>query len=73
MSTTIKSFELEQSILNCWSITDDLRVVSEKIFEDQKIDRDQAHTILNGIAALYEIKFEKCFNDFEKMLQEARR
>jgi hypothetical protein len=67
-------FKLEQSILQCWNVIEDIKLLS-----DQAIERETALTpddwanILNGMELLYQLKFEKCFNDFENVCADYRK
>lgn len=57
-------FDLEQEILHCWSVTDDIDIVSKAILE-RDISRDETANILIGIKSLYQLKFETLFETFE--------
>jgi uncharacterized protein involved in tolerance to divalent cations len=61
-------FDLEQQIMDCWGIVDDLKSIysSDTLFEDS----DEVPTILMGISKLYHLKFDQLFQTFEKMLKE---
>lgn len=66
MTTTTETktsdrFDLEQQILDCWKITDDLKLVADK--------GEQA---VEAVAALYELKFEQLWNTFESMVHERK-
>ena len=63
-----KQFELEQSIMNCWNICEDLNLLAKNILE-HGLDRDQAANILIGMSQLYQMKFEDCFANFEETLK----
>ena len=63
-----KQFELEQSIMNCWNICEDLNLLAKNILENG-LDRDQASNILIGMSQLYQMKFEDCFANFEETLK----
>lgn len=54
-------FDLEQQILDCWKITDDLRLVAVK--------GEQA---VEAVATLYELKFEQLWSTFESMVAERK-
>ena len=54
-------FDLEQQILDCWKITDDLRLVAGK--------GEQA---VEAVAVLYEHKFEQLWETFESMVHERK-
>jgi hypothetical protein len=64
-----KQFDLEQQILDCWGITDDLDVVLEAICESD-IKQDQLANIILGIRELYNLKFTRTFNTFESYIHE---
>jgi len=57
-------FDLEQEILHCWSVTDDIEVVSKAVLE-RDISRDETANILIGLKSLYQLKFETLFETFE--------
>ena len=62
-------FDLEQQIMDCWHITDDLDVLFEAIL-DKEIDRDKIANIVLGLKDLYHLKFERTFDTFERMISE---
>jgi hypothetical protein len=67
-------FDLEQQILECWNVTKDLRYVTEYML-DAPLEpgrEDKIANMLLGMEALYEVKFQKCFNTFETMLKEIK-
>jgi hypothetical protein len=60
-----KQFDLEQGIMNCWNICDDIKIIAENVLEAKTVDRDKIANMLLGMAELYQLKFEKTFSDFE--------
>ena len=54
-------FDLEQQILDCWKITDDLKLVAVK--------GEQA---VEAVSTLYELKFEQLWSTFESMVHERK-
>lgn len=69
----MKQFDLEQAIMQCWSVCDDLHMLSEAIIED-KADKDTLCNVVTGMAELYHLKFDKlfcCFEDFIKEKQQS--
>lgn len=62
-------FDLEQQIMHCWNIVEDIKTVAEAFTETRA---QTVEIALAGLAELYNIKFEKLFNTFEKMLAEER-
>lgn len=63
-NTVNQSFELEQQILDCWTITSQLETLLEGILEHD-LTTDQAANAVLGLKELYEIKFDKAFRTFE--------
>ena len=64
-----KQFDLEQGILNCWNICEDMKIVADYVLNKPTIDKDQLSNILIGMADLYQLKFEKTFSDFEETIK----
>lgn len=62
-----KMFELEQKILQCWNITDDLRHLLETW--DDTTDDNKEH--LQAIYNYYTRKFENMWTTFEKAFSES--
>jgi hypothetical protein len=60
-------FDLEQQITECWGIVDDLDYVLQAI---ESKDEDRMMNIVIGLKDLYNLKFERTFSTFEKMLKE---
>lgn len=67
-------FDLEQQIMECWNVTTDLRRVTEYLLDAplEPNREDKIANMLMGMEALYEVKFDRCFRTFEKLLQELR-
>ena len=64
-------FDLEQQILSCWGVTDDLTLVLETL-EASDIDVKYLDTLTNlilGLQAVYQAKFEKCFKTFGDLVE----
>lgn len=68
MSEDMKQFDLEQSIMECWNIKEDLDVLLEAVIENENFTKDQISNVLLGLVELYDLKFDKCFRNFEAFL-----
>ena len=65
-------FKFEQQIMECWNVTTDIKTVSEYML-DGALDMDRENKVANmlmGIEALYEVKFDKLFRQFEQLVRE---
>jgi len=65
----VKNFtnmDLEQEILSCWGIIEDLNIVS------QAKTLENALNIIESLKDIYGYKFERCFHVFEEMLRSKR-
>lgn len=61
-------FDLEQEILNCWHVVDDLKLLTEAVLEREvPLTQDQLANILLGMEELYSLKFTKAFETFEEL------
>lgn len=67
-------FDLEQRIMQCWNIIDDIKVVYTRHLDGEKpLTEDELANILIGIEQLYDIKFYNLFSTFEKYIQEVHK
>ena len=62
-------FDLEQQLLECWRITDDIKTVL-KITEAEDIDRTQ--NALIGLREIYEQKFNDLWDTFLTLVQDKK-
>ena len=63
-------FDLEQEIMNCWRVTDDIDSVAHFVGEiemDAK-DQDAILNMLLGIKELYSVKFNVLFQTFDELV-----
>jgi len=59
-------FDLEQEIMECWNVTKD---IDNFYHAQESLSEDQQMNYLNGLSAIYEVKFEKLWNTFEQCLK----
>jgi hypothetical protein len=57
--------DLEQELLRCWEVTLDLKLLAE-IVNDGSNNTDT----VNGLAEVYELRFNKAWDTFEKVVEE---
>lgn len=65
-------FDLEDEIMKCWHITDDLDTVSDIVL-DTNMDAEDMDKLLNaliGMKTLYDKKFQKLFDTMETLIRE---
>ena len=62
-------FDLEQSIYQCWNITDELKLLKDRVCKKNLSSKEMC-VLLDGLAMLYDIKFENYFSQFEDFLSE---
>jgi hypothetical protein len=66
----MKQFDLEQDIMACWNIVEDLKLLNEFSCESREFNRDKVSNICLGLEELYDLKFQKLFRTFEGFLKE---
>ena len=65
-------FMLEQKLMDCWHVTDDIDTVAEYIGENVDIparERDRILNMLIGMRELYHLKFDYTLNLFGELVQ----
>lgn len=64
-------FDLEQDIMKAWNVVDDIRLLNEMLMDGPNpMSEDQIANILIGMEHIYELRFNKLFNTFEKCIKE---
>ena len=61
--------DLEQEIMDCWSVTKDIDMLFEAVVE-QGLTQDQISNILLGMKELYDLKFDKMFRTYETLIKD---
>lgn len=64
-------FDLEQQILDCWGVCEDLDVLMEGVL-DRDMTQDDIANVLIGMKTLYNLKFSRTFETFETLLKQQR-
>ena len=63
-----KLYDLEEKIMDCWSVCNDLAVVFRQIGDGERDPTpDEMMNTLMGMQQLYQWKFEQLFNRYEKI------
>ena len=64
-------FDLEQGILRCWNITDDIGEILDDL-ENGHMEMHEAVEALRAYQKVYQRRFERCFSQFEAYTAEVR-
>lgn len=56
-------FDLEQELLDCWKVTDDVQLLYDKVMNGG-MTTDEIANVLLGVVSLYNLKFDKCWETF---------
>ena len=70
MIKPITRFTLEDRIMECWGVVDDLDMVysNEALYQDE----DRMMNVLLGMQELYRLRFERLFQTFEHLVHEGK-
>jgi len=70
MMEKIDRFTLEEQIMQCWGVTDDLDMIyhTEALYQDE----DRMMNVLLGVQELYKIRFQRLFDTFEHLVHEGK-
>ena len=72
-------FDLEQQILQCWNVVDDIKLLYNHFGDDPRFEgldpkaEDEMMNLLLGLESMYQLKFDKMFRTFEDVAREFHR
>ena len=69
---SVDRFDLESQIMSCWQVTTDLSDVAEAILDGPEMTQDDIANALIGMQKLYDIKFNKLYQQFEQLIQDGK-
>ena len=64
-----KVYDLEEKILDCWNVTNDIKVLNSAV-QDRGLSVDETANVLLGLEYLYELKFQALFDVYTAVLAE---
>ena len=71
MMMTDEMQDLEQHIMECWKLVDDVKLLYEQVMDKAlHKDQDRLANALLGLHTIYGMKFERAFNIYEKVLEQ---
>lgn len=68
MTTPYSRFELEEAIVACFNVADDLSLVVEEVLEGN-VGPDELANMLQGIAEVHKLRCEKTFRIFSQLIE----
>ena len=67
----VDRFDLEQDIMKCWNVTDDVDLLYRNVMEGDLSKDDIANALL-GIQSLYNMRFDEMFRHFEQLIKDKK-
>jgi hypothetical protein len=61
-------FDLEQNIMKCWNVTEDIQLLNKNVLE-KDISVDDISNYLLGLKTIYDAKFEELFDNFSELIK----
>ena len=69
-------FDLEQQILNCWNIIEDIKLLDKNVLEGKieggSLTHDEISNYLLGLETIYNMKFEQMFATFSDLIKQSK-
>jgi hypothetical protein len=65
------NIDIESKIMDCWSVINDIQILNEAVLE-KDLTTDQISNVLLGLESLYELKFQRLFEDYKKLVQSGK-
>lgn len=73
MSETNRNrFDLEQDIMNCWNVVEDIKELSRSMLDRRTMTEDEISNYLLGLETIYQVKFERLFETFEMLIRQRK-
>lgn len=69
-NTMSTRFDLEQAIFAAWGTKDDISVIITHVLEDSNVTNDRTANMLIGLELLHELRMQKVFSLFERLVAE---
>jgi hypothetical protein len=63
-------YDLEEKIMDCWNITNDMQVLIKGI-QEKNLSLDQVANVLLGFEYLYELKYQDLFDQYSMLYKKA--
>jgi hypothetical protein len=65
-------FDLEQQIMNCWNIIEDIKLLDKNVLEGKieggQMTNDEISNYLLGLESIYDLKFTQLFDTFSTLV-----
>lgn len=61
-------FDFEQQIMQCWNVVDEIRALNQHVSEEC-YTQDWLQNYLLGLETIYQLKFDKLFQQFEQLVR----
>ena len=66
-------FDLEQQIIECWKIVDDIKLLDKNVLEGKieggSLTNDEISNYLLGLESIYDLKFQQMFATFGDLVK----
>lgn len=61
-------FDLEQNIMKCWNITEEIDLLYKNVLE-KDMSTDDISNFLLGLSTIYNAKFAELFDNFSELIK----
>ena len=68
---SLDRFDLEQGIMRCWNVTEDIDLLYRSVMEGN-MTKDDISNVLLGLKCLYDLKFQETWNNFETLVGDGK-
>jgi len=69
-------FDLEQQIMNCWTIIEDIKLLDKNVLEGKleggEMTKDEISNYLLGLESIYDLKFQQMFDTFSNLVKQTK-
>lgn len=61
-------FDLEQNIMKCWNVTEDIQLLNKNVLE-KDMSVDDISNYLLGLKTIYDAKFDELFDNLGELIK----
>jgi hypothetical protein len=73
LKSSLDRFDLEQAIMSAWTTSEDIKLIWEQYYDGMdKLSEDQVANLLLGLQEIHNLRCQKLWDIYEKMVREKK-
>lgn len=73
LKSSLDRFDLEQAIMSAWTTSEDIKLIWQQYYDGrEKMSEDQVANLLLGLQEIHNLRCQKMWDIYEKMVREKK-